>query len=206
MKKLSINLLQAELIPEQPLWTLKRVASLWAVTFILMFVWMIYSEYQLSQLTNDFNAVNQQQQNNETLLADLELQVRQNKADPLLQEKLATAKLLLVNKKALHKQLTDSSTTYAVGFSVAMTELSELHHRDVSLQKVTMNSENMTFSGIARKPEAVPAWLAAFDKATFLSGQSFKHFSLSEKENENEDVVTQFTVSSHNKPEKSGGS
>ena len=86
-----------------------------------------------------------------------------------------------------------------------MTELSELHHKDVSLQKVQMNSTNMTFSGIARKPEAVPAWLAAFDKATFLSGQSFKHFSLSEIENENAKAVTQFTVSSHTLSEKSGG-
>jgi Tfp pilus assembly protein PilN len=205
MKKLSINLLQAELIPEQPTWTLKRVAFLWAATFLFMFAWMLYSDHQLSQVTNDFNTVNLKQQQNEMLLADLEHQVNQNKADPLLQEKLATVKLLLVNKKALHKQLTDSSSTYAAGFSVAMTELSELHHQDVSLQKVQMNSDKMTFSGIARKPEAVPAWLAAFDKATFLSGQSFKHFSLSEIENENKNAVTQFTVSSHTLSERSGG-
>lgn len=206
MKKLSINLLQAELLPEQPLWTLKRVVYVWAVAFVFMFVWMFYNNHQLSQLTADFNIVNQQLQQNETLLKSLEQQVSQNKADPLLQEKLVTVKLLLVNKKALHKQLTDTSSTYAAGFSVAMTELSELHHKDVSLQKVQMNNVNMTFSGIARKPEAVPAWLAAFDNATFLSGQSFKHFSLSEKESETEDAVTQFTVSSHRLTEQSGGS
>lgn len=206
MKKLSINLLQAELLPEQPLWTLKRVAYIWSIVFVFMFAWMLYSDHQLSQYTAESNAVNQQQQQNEMLLASLEQQVRQNKADPLLQEKLATVKLLLVNKQTLHQQLTDTSSTYAAGFSVAMTELSELHHKDVSLQKVQMNSHNMTFSGIARKPEAVPAWLAAFDKATFLSGQSFKHFSLSEQENENEVSVTQFTVSSHTLTEQSGGS
>lgn len=206
MKKLSINLLQAELLPEKPLWTLKRVTTIWGVTFAFMFAWMLYSDQQLSKLSNDSNNVTQQQQHNEIQLASLEQQVSQNKADPLLQEKLATVKLLLVNKKILHKQLTDTGSTYAAGFSVAMTELSELHHQDVSLQKVQMNNDSMTFSGIARKPEAVPTWLAAFDKSTFLSGQSFKHFSLSEKENENEESVTQFTVSSNALSEQSGGS
>ena len=201
MKKLTINLLQAELIPEKPLWTLKRVVFVWGAAFVLMFAWVFYSNFQLSQQTFEFNQANEQKQKNETLQAELELRVSQNRADTLLQEKLATLKLLLVNKKTLHKQLTDTSSTYAVGFSKAMTELSELHHQDVSLQKVHMNKSIMTFSGIARKPEAVPTWLAAFDNATFLSGQSFKHFSLSE----NEDAVTQFTVSSQRLSEQSGG-
>lgn len=176
MKKLTINLLQAELIPEKPLWTLKRVVFVWGAAFVLMFAWVFYSNFQLSQQTFEFNQANEQKHKNETLQAELELRVSQNRADTLLQEKLATLKLLLVNKKTLHKQLTDTSSTYAVGFSKAMTELSELHHQDVSLQKVHMNKSIMTFSGIARKPEAVPTWLAAFDNATFLSGQSFKHF------------------------------
>ncbi|MDT0603296.1 PilN domain-containing protein [Thalassotalea castellviae] len=201
MKKLSINLLQAELIPVQPLWTLKRVAFIWLGTFVIMFAWLFYSNVQLSQQTNELNKLTEVKQQNELLQAELEQQVSQNKADPLLQEKLATLKLLLVNKKALHKQLTDTSSTYAAGYSKAMTELSELHHQDVSLQKVRMNKGSMTFSGVARKPEAVPSWLAAFDNATFLSGQSFKHFSLSE----NEDAVTHFTVSSERLTEQSGG-
>ncbi|MDO6444746.1 PilN domain-containing protein [Colwellia sp. 1_MG-2023] len=201
MRKLSINLLQAELMPEKPLWTLKRVVSVWAIAFVLMLGWMFYSNFQLTQRTHEFNQANEQKQKYEALQADLEIQVSQNRADPLLQEKLATVKLLFVNKTNLHKQLTDTNSTYSAGFSKAMTELSELHHQDVSLQKVHMNKSHMTFSGIARKPEAVPTWLAAFDNATFLSGQSFKHFSLSE----NEEAVTQFTVSSQRLSEQSGG-
>ncbi|MEW6989164.1 PilN domain-containing protein [Colwelliaceae bacterium 6441] len=201
MKKASINLLQAELIPEQPLWTLKRVVSVWSIALLLMLSWLFMSQYQLTQLSNEFKVVKQQKQQQDNLLVQLEIKVSQNKADAVLQEKLETTKLLLLNKKALHKQLTDTTSTYAAGFSSAMTELSQLHHQDVSLKKVQMKPKSMTFSGLARKPEAVPAWLAAFEGSTFLAGQTFNHFSL----NENEDKVTEFTVSSHKLSEHSGG-
>jgi len=193
MQKLSVNLLQAELIPQQALWTLKRVVTLWGLVFIAMFAWMSISQLQHQQLNDEFSIVNSKQKQQAARLTHLELQISKHKADPALEKQLATLKLLLVNKKALHTQLTDTSTTYAAGFSMAMTELSELHHRDISLQKVKMMLNELTFSGLARKPEAVPLWLAAFEDSTFLAGKSFTHFSLSE----NEDKVTEFVVSSN---------
>ncbi len=192
MQKLSINLLQAELIPTQPLWTLKRVVFVWIFALVFMFAWMSLEQYQLAQLSAQLKTANAEKQANDAQLASLEQQVRQNKADALLQEKLATVKLLLANKKLLHDQLTDVSSTYTAGFSRAMSELSQLHHKDISLQKIKMNPEQMLFSGLAKTPDAVPVWLAAFEGSTFLSGQTFKHFSLSE----NEQKVTHFTVSS----------
>ncbi len=144
--------------------------------------------------------VSQQKKVQEARLSSLEKRVSQNKANPQLVQELENLKALLTNKKNLHTQLTDSSTTYAAGFSMAMTELSQLHHRDISLQQVKMNNTFMTFAGIARKPEAVPKWLAAFEQSTFLAGESFTHFSLSE----NEDSSTQFVVSSSASPKFKG--
>ncbi len=194
MQKLSINLLRAELIPEQPLWTLKRVLSVWLAALVLMIFWGVIVHYQLESTESQLALLSQETAKTDTKLADLEQRVAQNKADALLQEKLATLKLLLQNKTMLHEQLTDASSTYAAGFSQAMTELSQLHHNDISLQQVKMNAKQLTFSGLAKTPEAVPAWLAAFESSTFLSGQFFRHFSLSE----NEQKITQFTVSSNN--------
>jgi len=98
----------------------------------------------------------------------------------------------MLNKKALYKELTDPSRTFVTGFAAAMTELASLHHKDISLQTVNINTQDMTFSGLARVPEAVPAWLAGFENSTLLSGKSFIHFKLSE----NEDKITEFVVSS----------
>jgi len=73
-----------------------------------------------------------------------------------------------------------------------MNELAQLHHQDIRLQTININNDNMTFSGLALTPEAVPAWLAGFENSLLLSGKSFSHFKLSE----NEQNITEFMVSS----------
>ena len=200
MKKTAINLLQAELIAAKPFWTLKKVVSIWFLALVLMIGWLLLNQYQMKQLNNAFLLINLQKQQNDELLTNLEQKITQNQADPLLVEKLATTKLLLKNKALLHQQLTENNTTYTAGYSVAMSELSQLHHDGVSLQHVRMNAHRMTFSGLAKKPEAVPQWLAAFENSTFLSGQTFNQFSLVE----NDSKVIEFTVSSHKNNKQKG--
>ena len=73
-----------------------------------------------------------------------------------------------------------------------MTELSSMHHKDISLEHVNITSLDLTFAGVARSPESVPAWLAKFEHSHFLSGKSFINFTL----NENEQKLTEFVVSS----------
>ena len=192
MEKLSINLLQAELLPEQAFWTLKRVVSIWVIVFLLMSAWMLLSQYQLKQLSDEFTVLNLQKKRQDNRLTELEKKISDNRTDPALEEELKVLKTLLAHKKVLLSQLTDSSTTYTAGFSTAMTELSQLHHRNISLQQVKMNTTDMTFIGLAKTPEAVPHWLAGFEQSTFLAGKSFLHFSL----NENEQKMTEFAVSS----------
>ena len=73
-----------------------------------------------------------------------------------------------------------------------MSELSQMHRKDIRLQSIQINNNDMTFSGLALSPEAVPAWLAGFKNSLLLSGKSFGHFKLTE----NKDNVTEFVVSS----------
>jgi len=192
MAKLAINLLQAELIAKQPLWTLKRVVAFWLFSFVITLCWWWVSYYQHQQSAVEFKLLNSQQLALKEKQRLLEIQIGKNKVDVKLQQQLNDLTLLLSNKKSLLKQLTDSSSTHSVGFSEAMTELAQLHHKEISLQQIGINKSEMTFSGLAGKPEAVPIWLAAFEQSTFLSGKSFNHFSLGE----NEAKVTTFVVSS----------
>ena len=99
---------------------------------------------------------------------------------------------MIANKQHLHQQLTDPAQTYSAGFSSAMAELAELHNNNISLQSVNIGNGNMTFTGIARTPDAVPNWLSGFESSTFLSGKRFINFSLTE----NEQQLTEFVVSS----------
>jgi Tfp pilus assembly protein PilN len=104
-------------------------------------------------------------------------------------------KIVLKNKSVLLNELTDRTHTSVAGFASSMTELSLMHHKDISLQHVNITYQDLTFSGVARTAEAVPAWLAKFETSNFLSGKSFINFSL----NENDQKLTEFLVSSKSK-------
>lgn len=192
MAKLSINLLQADLIPKNALVTLPRVVMLWVVTFAVMFSWSLLNNYQMNKLMVQDQKLSRIKTSQDALLAKLEAQIKANRADTKVLEELAMLKLILGNKKVLHRELTDPTYTSVAGFASAMTELSSMHHQDISLEHVNITYQDLTFAGIARSPESVPAWLAKFEHSRFLSGKSFINFTL----NENEQKLTEFVVSS----------
>lgn len=190
--KYSINLLQPELLPEKILLTLPRVVLLWVAAFTLMLGWGIATDFQYQSLQNKLNVLQKEKAKQDKLLVSLTTQLTSRKVDRKLADQLATIKLLMDNKKALHEKLTNPNKTYVAGFATAMNELAQLHNQDIRLQTININNDNMTFSGLALTPEAVPAWLAGFENSLLLSGKLFSHFKLSE----NAQHVTEFTVSS----------
>jgi len=192
MAKLSINLLQADLLPKSVLVTLPRVVMVWAVVFSVMLSWSLFNDYQVNELTIQAQKLSRIKDSQTTLIAQLEGQIKANRADTKIIEELAMLKLLLSNKKVLHRELTDPTYTSVAGFAAAMTELSSMHHKDISLEHVNITYQDLTFAGVARSPESVPAWLAKFEHSRFLSGKSFINFTL----NENEQKLTEFVVSS----------
>lgn len=192
MAKFTINLLQPELLPKHPLLTLSKVVGIWGLLLVIMIAWGGYSQLTTEQLAQNYQQLSQQQQQQQKLLDELQQKVSSNRADANLMERLATLKLVLINKKDLHRQLTDQSQTFAAGYSSAMTELATLHHKDISLKQVQISQGQLFFKGLAKQPDIVPKWLAGFESSTFLSGKNFTHFSLSE----NDQGLTEFSVSS----------
>lgn len=197
--KHSINLLQAELFPEQPLLTLKRVAISWLILLTLMILWSVVTEINYKKSAAIYDKLLQEKQQKSTLVQQLETELQNRQVSPDLTKKLEAIKLVMLNKDALLSKLTDSNETFAGGFVMAMNELSAMHHKDIRLQTISINSSDMTFTGLARNPQAVPAWLAGFEKSHLLSGKAFVQFKLAR----NEQNITEFVVSS---AAKEGGS
>jgi Tfp pilus assembly protein PilN len=192
MAKHSINLLQADLQTVKALWTLKRVVALWGTTLVVMLGLIFIVQRQVSNLTAEFATAKSFNSQQKLQLKNLESDISNNHQDTELLAQLNTIKLVIANKQYLHQQLTDPTQTYSAGFSKVMEELAALHNNNISLQKVNIGHGNMTFSGLARSPDAVPNWLSGFESSTFLSGQRFINFSLTE----NEQKLTEFVVSS----------
>jgi hypothetical protein len=195
--KYSINLLQAELLPKRVLLTLKRVVSSWLLVSSLMLLMAFFSQYQVNIVAEQLKALNKIKVKQNKVLADLENNVQQNKIDVKLTSELKTLKFVMSNKQALYQELTNRDTTYVGGFAKAMTDLSEMHSKNISLQKVFIDSEQLTFSGVASTPGAVPAWLALFESSSILSGKVFSDFSLNNGINNGNNVI-QFVVSTTN--------
>jgi len=190
--KYSINLLQADLLPTVPLLSLKRVVSLWVLVLVLMLMIIGLGQYQLFGATKKNAQLNNQKAQKVALQSDLTLKLSQRKTDPELVEKLSTLKMLTNSKRVLHASLTDGTKTYVAGFAKAMTELANIHQTNVSLNTISISHDQMSFSGLARTPDAVPLWMAEFRKASLLSGKHFTHFKLTE----NKQNLTEFVVSS----------
>jgi Tfp pilus assembly protein PilN len=190
--KHSINLLQAEIFPEKALLTLARVVAIWFLLLSLMVIWAVVTELNYNQVTKKHNDLLQDKQQSEQLVNQLETELKNRQVSPVLKQKLETLKLVMQHKDALLNRLTDSNETFAGGFVMAMNDLSEMHHKDIRLETISINSQQMSFTGLARNPQAVPAWLAGFKNSRLLSGKAFVNFKLSK----NEQNITEFVVSS----------
>ena len=176
--KSTINLLQTELWPKQSLLTLKRVVLSWLLVIAVMLLAVFFTQYQVNKVTDQLSALNKVKIRQDKVLADLNSQLKKNKTDATLMNKLGTLKFVMANKEALYQQLTNRNTTYVAGFAKAMTDLSKMHSKDISLQRVLIDNTRLLLSGMARTPEAVPAWLALFDSSSVLSGRVFSQFSI----------------------------
>jgi len=192
LAKLNINLLQPELFPEKVLLTLPRVVIVWCLALIVMIAWTVVTNYTQHSLKEKLTVLQRENNKHTKQLEKLTAKLTSRKVDSKLANKLSTLKLLMSNKQSLHAKLTNPNKTYVAGFATAMDDLAQLHHQDIRLEAISINNDNMIFSGLALTPEAVPAWLAGFENSSLLSGKSFSHFKLSE----NEQNITEFMVSS----------
>lgn len=190
--KYNINLLQPELIPVKPLWSLKRVCIVWVIAIIVMSSLALLSQNQQDQAEQKYAEVKRDKVVLNEKLVGLEKQLAAHKSDKKLKNQIDLLTLVLNNKTRLYNSLTDTTKTQAAGFAQSMTELSENHHKGISLSVVQMSNDELSFTGITKTPQSVPAWLAGFEDSTFLSGKRFVNFVM--KENEKSEI--EFTVSS----------
>lgn len=190
--KHSINLLQADLFPAPPPLTLTKVVGAWLALLFIMIIWSTITEFNYKSSAAIYDKLLNDKQQKYQMAQDLESQLKNRQISPELRKSLEIIRLVIQHKDALLSKLTNSDETFAGGFVMAMNDLSAMHHKDIRLQKIKINAKYMSFSGLARTPQAVPAWLDGFKKSRLLSGKSFTNFKL----NKNEQNITEFVVSS----------
>jgi Tfp pilus assembly protein PilN len=200
MNKHSINLLTDDLLPKTDLLTLGRVVGLWVGALILGALLTITTGNGLSKTQSEYTQLMEEKDASDVLLKNLEQQISSNRADSVLLDELEQLKILVNMKSTVAKKLSDEVTGDALGYSSTMTALADLHHRDISLSRVAIVDNEVTFVGYAKDADSVPQWLSGLEKSDLLKGMKFSQFSLSESENR----LTQFIVSSSGKKVERG--
>lgn len=193
IQKKSINLFQPQLLPKKEKVTLARLVLVAFIMLIFMVLWVFYSVFKVGELNKQYNQLVTKEQEAKETLSQLQAELGNKKQDPALLAKLSTLKAIMTNKQALHTKLTDPNKTYVAGFAQAMTELSIYHHNEISLSKVVIAQDEISFNGLAKNASAVPEWLAGFESSNFLSGKNFTFFKIFESEHK----VTAFEISSN---------
>jgi Tfp pilus assembly protein PilN len=190
--KHSINLLQAELYSKQALLTLSKVAIVWLVLLIIMISWALMTRLSFDQSASEHQALLQLKDQKQTLSDQLQKQLANKGVTPALLKTLDAKIAVLHRKKALFAKLTDSNQTFSGGFVMAMNDLSNMHNEGITIQTISIKGQGMEFTGVAKSPQDVPAWLNGFEKSSLLSGRGFANFELAQ----NEQGTTSFVVSS----------
>jgi len=192
LTKHSINLLQAELYPQKVLLNLNSLAFTWLGLLFIMMFWAFMTQLSFNQLANEHQTLVQIKNQKQAMSTQLQQQLVNKAISPELLKTVEAKKLLLYRKKALLSKLTDSSQTFSEGFVMAMNDLSSMHNEGITIQTISIKGQGMEFTGLAKSPQDVPAWLNGFEQSRLLSGQGFANFELAQ----NEQGITSFVVSS----------
>lgn len=181
--KYTINLLQPELFPEKPLVSLPRVVAAWGFVFVVMLGLSFVLDTTTRKLETQVNSLKVLKQEQDIQLKQLKAELANHKADIALEAKLAMLQNLIQNKKSIYAYLTNTEQSYIGGYSQAMSELANVHSRNISLSTIIINDQQVTFAGMAKSANSVPSWLANFEQSSVLSGRTFNHFELAEIDN-----------------------
>ena len=201
MNKHSINLLSDDLLPKADFLTLSRVVGLWLVVLVGSIMATVITSNSLTKEQSKYTQLVEEKDASDALLTNLEQQISSNRADGVLLDELEQLKTLVNMKSTVAKKLSDEVSDDAFGYSSTMSALADLHHRDISLNRVAIIDNEITFIGHAKDADSVPQWLSGLEKSDLLKGMKFSQFSLSESENK----LTQFIVSSSDKKIDKGG-
>jgi Tfp pilus assembly protein PilN len=157
-----------------------------------MISWALMTRLSFDQSASEHQALLQLKDQKQTLSDQLQKQLANKGVTPALLKTLDAKTAVLYRKKALFAKLTDSNQTFSGGFVMAMNDLSNMHNEGITIQTISIKGQGMEFTGVAKSPQDVPAWLNGFEKSSLLSGRGFANFELAQ----NEQGTTSFVVSS----------
>lgn len=173
-----INFYSDALKPKFDLMTLPNIVMSWvAITVILAALagWFSWQGYQQQQaLASEQQRLQQKtgevERAKAALAQHLPSQLKVDVANGLEQH--------LADKRAALEAIALHDSSLQVGYASMMQQLSAAASGDISVQHLRVKGPQLNLEGLARTPDAVPAWLQMFKQYPSLSDRRFKLMSL----------------------------
>ncbi len=179
MKK-SINLLSADLLPQQNRINATVTLSLWVLALVVACGVGFYEQWQLEQqqlknrqLMTQQTQLQQQQEALTTALA-------QRKVSSQLELELTDLKQEWAIKQELIRHVAIGAEQAKSPYSVLLNNLASVHEPKLWLSGIQVSGEQVALSGFAADAQLVPIWLARVGEQGYLQGRNFGQLSIAE--------------------------
>lgn len=191
-----INLYQPVFRQPRKVFSLTTMLQIAGIVLVGMLTIYAIGRWQLSQLSEQAQALHQQTQQAQQQLTELSkaAKAQQAKRDAL-QSEIGTLQDRLAQRQAAFKQLQNMDLSQPGGFSAQLTALGKAAIPGVWLTGIQTDGANrtLTLQGAARRADLIPAYLATLGEQPTYHGTRFKTLSM-ERDSKSHGIVT-FTVS-----------
>ncbi|AJR07364.1 MSHA biogenesis protein MshI [Photobacterium gaetbulicola Gung47] len=196
-EQVGINFYSDALKPKLELLTLPNVVMSWvAITVVLAALagWFSWQSYQQQQeLAAEQQRLQQKsaelERTKAALAKHLPSQIKVDVANGLEQH--------LAEKRAALEAIALHDSSLQVGYAGMMQQLSAAASGDISVQHLRVKGPQLNLEGLARTPDAVPAWLQEFRQYPSLSDRRFKLMTLGRNK---QNIVTFKLLAERNQP------
>ncbi|MGF1685792.1 PilN domain-containing protein [Photobacterium japonica] len=176
-----INFYSDTLRPKVEILTFTNMIMSWGIIAVVLSGYASWQGWQQHQL-----ALQKRDADYES--AQVQLQVQQTKSaltqrtpSALKMQRADQLALKLASKQAVLAVISQYDQRLQVGYAAMMQQLAQVKSPDIALQAIQVTGLQLSLSGVARTPDAVPTWVQKFQPYPALNHRRFKQMNLERK-------------------------
>ena len=171
--KTKVNLYSAEFQPTLRLLSVGILLSSWLLLVIVLLTFWAFKLNQQQTLTDQLNKLNQQNEQQSTLVTTLQTGLANRQSDPLLLQEVNKKVSELAVKNRVLQELQGQEDLKTNGFSALMLDLANHHQTGLWLTQVSLDGHQVKLVGKTLDSSLVPAWINSLGTTAYFKGQEF---------------------------------
>lgn len=171
--KTKVNLYSAEFQPTLRLLSVGILLSSWLLLVIVLLTFWAFKLNQQQTLADQLNKLNQQNEEQSTLVATLQTGLANRQSDPLLLQEVNKKVSDLAVKNQVMQELQGQEDLKSNGFSALMLDLANHHQTGLWLTQVSLDGHQVKLVGKTLDSSLVPAWINSLGTTAYFKGQEF---------------------------------